>query len=29
MERCTWATNTTDEMHTYHDDEWGRPVLEE
>ncbi|HAP4441531.1 TPA: DNA-3-methyladenine glycosylase I [Enterococcus faecalis] len=29
MERCTWATNTTEEMQAYHDDEWGRPVHEE
>ncbi|MFB8669300.1 DNA-3-methyladenine glycosylase I [Enterococcus faecalis] len=29
MERCTWATNTTEEMKAYHDDEWGRPVHEE
>ncbi|BDQ63591.1 hypothetical protein EfsSVR2332_36690 [Enterococcus faecalis] len=29
MERCTWATDTTEEMQAYHDDEWGRPVHEE
>lgn len=29
MERCIWATNTTEEMQAYHDYEWGRPVHEE
>ena len=25
----SWATDTTEEMQAYHDDEWGRPVHEE